>query len=77
MIQDANFFRFLKEAIVNKHRNYAETNFHAIQYDPWIYKWARDAFKKLKTPEFLNIQNKEVLERVYLGLQSDPRLKAK
>ena len=75
MIRDVNLYRFLKGAITNKYKNAGASQFSTIDYDPWIYKWARGAFRELRTPEFLNIQDRNVLEKVYERLHVDPRLK--
>ncbi len=75
MIRDVNFYHFLKDAVTKKYKNAQALDFHGIDYDPWIYKWARDTFRQLKTPEFLNIQLRPVLERLYERIHVDPRLK--
>lgn len=75
MVRDVNFYRFLQGAIDKKWRDADAIDFQGIDFDPHIYKWAREAFRELKAPEFLNIEKRPVLENLYVKIQTDPRLK--
>lgn len=73
--RDVANFKFLKEALIQKFRRPQDLNFRGIPYDPFIFRLAYNTFRQLNLNEYLNIKDPNVLERFYLNLKKDARLK--
>lgn len=78
--RDIRNFKFLKEALIYKHRYPKQEYFpyqgqKPIPFDPTIYKMAYNTFVQLGLKDYLNIQDPQVLENFYKNVERDPRLK--
>lgn len=85
-IRDLRNYRFLKEAIIHKHRFPDETKFRGIEYGEksdshTILGMLNNTFKELiekhglKLSSYLNLADPNSLEKLYLNLKKDPNLK--